>query len=75
MEGDVQDAEMARYLARDYADENCVGELGEILDVRYEESVWRVEFRTHTFADEYDHRVRIAPVGNVFGHERTKRSE
>lgn len=68
--GDVQTTDDAIEMAREYADGECIGELGEILDVRSAEHDWIVEFRTHTFDDEYDHRVRISRVGNVFKHER-----
>lgn len=71
MRDEVRDGEQASALAREYADDDCVGELGEVLDVRREDGVWIVEFRTHTFADQFDHRVRItAAVGNVISHER-----
>mgnify|MGYP005852717017 CR=1 FL=1 len=58
-------------IASDYADEECVGQLGEILDAYQEDSTWIVEFRTHTYADSYDHRVKItSTVGNIVSHER-----
>ncbi|WP_336000356.1 hypothetical protein [Halorientalis halophila] len=74
MEGTVSEAETATELAEAYADEHCVGELGDVLDVERAEGVWVVEFRTHTYADAYDHRVRITTEGDVFGHERLDRS-
>lgn len=61
-------------IAKDYADEECVGEFGEILDTGQEDDLWIVEFRTHTFADEYDHRVKITDnMGNVISHDRHDR--
>lgn len=69
---EIQTADAAIEVATEYADENCVGELGDILDARREENEWIVEFRTHTYSDAYDHRVRLtAAVGNVVSHERT----
>lgn len=73
--GDVQDADEAKAIALDYADEECVGEPGDVLDVTREDSDWIVEFRTHTFSDAYEHRVRISRVGNLFSHERATRLE
>lgn len=73
MKGTVEDAETAEEVARDFADENCVGELGDVLDVRRTEDCWIVEFRTHTFSDKYEHRIKIATVGNVFSHDRKYR--
>lgn len=75
MSDDIQDAETAIDVATEYADAECVGELGEVIDARREENVWVVEFRTHTFSDAYEHRVRItASVGNVISHDRSKNS-
>lgn len=73
MAGDIQTEEEAVDVATDYADEECVGELGEILSVEEDDACWIVEFRTHTFGDEYHHRVRMNQVGNVFAHERGDR--
>lgn len=68
------DKETAIEIATDYADEECVGQLGDILETHKEDDDWIVEFRTHTYADSYDHRVRItATVGNVISHERGNR--
>lgn len=73
MSDDIQDVETAIDVATEYADAECIGELGEIIDVSREESVWVVEFRTHTFSDAYEHQVRItASVGNVISHDRSK---
>lgn len=70
------DKDRAIEIARAYADEECVGELGEVLDAHKEAGDWVVDFRTHTFSDAYDHRVTItAAVGNVISHERKDRFE
>lgn len=73
MEWEVDERDAAADLVTEYADEKCVGELGEIQSVEQEESCWIVEFRTHTFSDEYDHRIRVSPVGSVYSHERLDR--
>lgn len=58
-------------IAKAYADKECVGELGEILDTQEAGSNWIVAFRTYTFSDTYDHRVKItASVANGISHER-----
>ena len=75
MKGEIEDPDTAIEIARDYAADDCVGELGEVLDVRQENKRWIVEFRTHTFADAYEHRVQLSPIGNVVSHERTSRLE
>lgn len=75
MSSDVVDADGAARIAREYANEECVGEFGEVLDVHDADGVWVVEFRTHTFSDAYDHRVRVNGVGNVFSHERSTQEE
>jgi len=68
------DKEEAIEIAKAYADEECVGELGEALDAHEADSNWIVDVRTHTFSDAYDHRVKItAAVGNVISHERKDR--
>ncbi|MFB6301467.1 MAG: hypothetical protein ABEH78_01195 [Haloferacaceae archaeon] len=72
--GGQVDRERAIEIARDYADGECVGELGEVLDAAKENDLWIVEFRTHTFSDSYDHRLKITvSVGNVVSHERKDR--
>lgn len=74
MSDDVPDAEMAIEIAEDYADNECIGEYGEITDVEERDSAWLVEFRTHTFSDAYTHHVQITKsVGNVVSHNRTSR--
>jgi len=71
--GDV-DKENAIEIAQDYADEECVGQIGDILDAYKENGNWLVEFRTHTYSDSYDHQVTItATVGNVISHKRGNR--
>lgn len=71
--GEVRDRETAVELAKDYADEECVGQFGETVDVRREDSSWVVEFKTHTYSDEYVHRLKITSTGNVYAHERSNR--
>jgi hypothetical protein len=75
MEGEIEEPDTAIERARDYAADNCVGELGEVLDARQENNRWIVEFRTHTFADAYEHRVQLSRIGNVVSHDRPSRFE
>jgi hypothetical protein len=70
MEGKITDTDTAVEIARDYSDDECVGEFGEVLEARRENNDWIVEFRTHTFSDTYKHRVQLSPIGNVFSHDR-----
>lgn len=73
MHDDVPDPETAREIADEYADTECVGELGDIVDVEERDSEWIVEFRTHTFSDAYTHRIQITKsVGNVITHDRVE---
>lgn len=65
--------ETAKEVAREYAEKECVGQFGEVIEVEQENSYWVIEFRTHTYSDEYRHEVRINQVGNVFSHERNSR--
>jgi hypothetical protein len=71
MAGEIEDADRAIEVVRDYADDECVGELGEVLDGTQENNSWIVEFRTHMFSDTYKHRVQLSSIGNVFSHDRT----
>lgn len=74
----VEDRDKDRVIeiAKAYAEEECVGEHGEVLDAHKEAGNWIVDFRTHIFPDAYDHRVKItAVVGNVISNERTDRLE
>lgn len=74
MSDDVSDTETAIEIAEEYADTECVGEYGEIIETDERTSEWIVEFRTHTFSDAYTHRVRITKsVGNVISHDRSNR--
>ena len=75
MEGEIENSDTAIEIAREYADVECVGELGEVLDARQENKSWIVEFRTHTFSDAYEHHVQLSPIGNVFSHDRTSQIE
>lgn len=71
MENRIQNADDAESIAEDYADEECVGTTGEVIDVTREDSAWIVEVRTHTFSEAYVHRIEItASVGNVVAHDR-----
>lgn len=72
MEGEVTDKDSAVEVARDYADEECVGQFGDATDVSRDDGVWVVEFETHTYSGAYRHRVKINRVGNVFSHERNQ---
>lgn len=71
MEGTVGDSDTAAALAREYADEECVGEFGEVTSVDHEDDVWSVGFTTHTFSEAFDHRVKVSREGNVYAHERS----
>lgn len=72
MGDEVPDADTATEFAEDYADEECVGQLGDVVEVADRDSMWVVEFRTHTFSDVYTHRIAITKsVGNVVNHERS----
>ncbi|WP_123538232.1 hypothetical protein [Halosimplex salinum] len=75
MKGEVRDRETAVELAKEYADEECVGQWGDVTDVRQTDGSWVVEFRTHTYSDEYEHRIEMNHVGNVFTHDRSGRLE
>lgn len=70
MTGELLDREGAIDAAREYATEECIGQFGEVIDVERDNDDWSVRFRTHTYADEYVHRVRINRVGNVYAYER-----
>ena len=74
MTGDVHERETAVDIATDYAEEECVGMVNEVLDVEREDGSWVVAFETHTFDHRYEHRVRMNRVGNVFAHERASAS-
>lgn len=73
MVGDVRDEDAATEVATAYADEECVGTVGDVTAVRQTDSAWVVEFETHTYAETYEHRVKINSAGNVFAHERDDR--
>lgn len=76
MTGPVADDEAARGIAREFASENCVGKLGEVLSVSLEGGIWIVEFRTHTFNNAYVHHIEFTEaVGNVFVHEKRDERE
>lgn len=66
----VQDADTAETIAENYAAQECVGTFGGVIDVTRDDSTWIVEFRTHTFSEEYVHRVEITEtVGNIITHD------
>lgn len=71
MADEVTNAETAEAIAAKYADEECVGTMGEVTDVKQEDSTWVVEFKTHTFSEAFVHRVEITEsVGNIVSHDR-----
>jgi len=70
MKGEVREEQTAVEVTRDYAAEECVGEWGAVTDVQEDDETWIVEFETHTYSDEYEHRLKINRAGNVFAHER-----
>lgn len=73
MSEDVPDADAAIEIAEEYADAECVGQPGDVVEVEERESEWVVEIRTHTYSDAYRHRIRITrSVGNVIGHDRVE---
>jgi hypothetical protein len=69
MAGEIEDADRAIEVVKNYADDECVGEFGEVLDARQENNNWTVEFRTHTFSDRYKHRVQLSSTRCDFGFE------
>lgn len=70
MADDVRERDEAVAIAEEYADRECVGQLGEITDVEERDESWTVEFRTHTFSETYAHSVTVTKsVGNVISHE------
>lgn len=76
MSDDVPDKEAVIEIAEEYADTECVGEFGDIVEVDERENEWIIVFRTHTFSDAYSHRIRItSAVGNVVAHERSNQFE
>lgn len=71
MSDDVPDSDTAIDIARQYADDECVGEPGDIVDVTEQDNEWAVEIETHGYSDTYTHRIRLTKtVGNVIAHER-----
>lgn len=71
MENSVQNADDTETIAENYADEKCVGTMSEVIDVIHEDPTWIVKFRTHTFSEEFVHRIEITEsVGNVIAHDR-----
>lgn len=72
MSDDVPDRETAIGIAEEYADDECVGQFGDVETIEERESEWMVEFRTHTFSDTHTRRLRITKsVGNVIDHDRS----
>lgn len=71
MGGEVHTAASAEAIAESYAASECVGTVGDVVDVRDEDGVWVVELKTHTISKAYTHRIEITrSVGNVVAHER-----
>jgi hypothetical protein len=61
MKGEIEDSDTAIEIARDYADEECLGELGEVIDARRENK--DTARRIYTRCDRYcssDERVNAA---------------
>ncbi|MFC7164704.1 hypothetical protein [Halospeciosus flavus] len=76
MGDDVEERDEAVTIAEEYADSECVGELGEVTDVEERDKSWYVEFQTHTFSETYTHSVEITKaVGNVVSHDRSSQFE
>lgn len=78
MSGDSTNRDEAIEITKKFAeeDERCAGEFGDIIDIRRDDNVWIVEFRTHTFSDTYTHQIRITrSVGNVISYERESKFE
>jgi len=72
----VPDKETAIELATAYADSDCLGQFGEVIDVEDRDTTWVVEFQTHTFTERYRHRIELTKsVGNVISHDRSSRLE
>lgn len=75
MGNEVQNVETAEDVAESYADEECLGTLGEVVDVTRNDDVWIVEFRTHTISDRFTHEIEITDrVGNIISHDRREDS-
>ncbi|WP_135364274.1 hypothetical protein [Halosimplex halophilum] len=70
MMGEVTDEETAIDVATEYAKEECVGQVGDVVTAERDDATWVVELTTHTYSDEYDHRLKVNRAGNVFAHER-----
>jgi hypothetical protein len=71
---EITDERTAREIAEEYADAECVGQLGAVTDVGKRNGEWEVVFETHTTSETYTHRVRITErVGAVVDHERSSR--
>lgn len=66
MAGEIEDADRAIELVRNYAEDECVGEFGEVLDARQENNNWTVEFRTHTFSDSTNIAYSSRPLAIYF---------
>ncbi|WP_152420654.1 hypothetical protein [Halorubrum tebenquichense] len=76
MSEDVPDQETASELAKEYADNECVGQLGDITDIEERDAEWQIEFETHTLSDTHTHRIRITKfAGNVISYDRLSRFE
>lgn len=74
MNEDVPDKDTAIDIAEDFANDESIGQFGEVTDVEETETEWQVEFQTSTFSETYTHRIRITKsVGNVIAHDRSSR--
>lgn len=71
MANSITDKETAESIAVEYAEKECIGTIGEVIDVVHEDAAWIVELQTHTFSEEFVHRIEITDsVGNVISHDR-----
>jgi hypothetical protein len=76
MGDDVPDRETAIELAKEYAESECVGQIGDSIDVEERDMTWIVKFQMYTYSEKTTHRVKITKsVGNVISHDRSSRFE
>lgn len=71
MANSITDKETAESIAVEYAEKECIRTIDEVIDVVHEDAAWIAELRTHTFSEEFVHRIEITDlVGNVISHDR-----
>jgi hypothetical protein len=71
----IQTASDAIDRAQEYAHDECVGTPGEDWDAEQTNGDWVVVYTTHTYTEEFQHRLRMTSLGNVYDHERGHRLE